>query len=145
MSTAARRPRPRGSLASQDLLSGQAVVLAVVALAVVIVLELLVEGRLGLLFGVAFVLVAWSVPLTVRPGGFFVAGVLPPLLMTAVVVGFGLAAPDRLHGQDVEPGASAFEHVLAGFIDHATPLVVAQVGALLVLALRAGSTTASRS
>lgn len=139
MSTAARPPRPRGSLASQDLLPGQAVVLAVMSLALVIALELLVEGRLAVLFGVAFVLVAWTVPLTVRPRGFFVAGILPPLLMTVVVVGFGLLAPDHLHGQDVEAGAGAFEHVLAGFIDHATPLVVGQIGALLVLALRAGS------
>lgn len=114
--------------------------LAVLALAAVVALELLVEGRLAVLFGVAFVLVAWTVPLVVRPRGFYVAGVLPPVLMTVLVLVFAALAPEPLHGQDVEPGAPYLEHVLAGFIDHATPLVVGQVGALLVLALRASST-----
>ncbi len=144
MATAARPPRPRGSVASRDLLPGQAVVLAVLATAVVIGLELFVEDGLGLLFGVAFVLVAWSVPLTVRPGGFFVAGVFPPLLMLVVVSAFAALAPDALHDQPVDADAGWLEHFFAGFIDHATPLVVGQIGALLILAVRATSTPRPR-
>jgi mannose/fructose/N-acetylgalactosamine-specific phosphotransferase system component IIC len=109
------------------------VVLAVsLVLVAVITLDLLVFGHLGLPFDVVFVLACAAAALAVRPRDFFVVGVLPPLLLAAVVIVLAVIArgvvADR---QDVLPQA-----VVSGLAHHSGALVAGYALTLVVLALR---------
>lgn len=108
-------------------------VLAVsLVLVAVITLDLLVFGHLGLPFDVVFVLACAAAALAVRPRDFFVVGVLPPLLLAAVVIVLAVIArgvvADR---QDVLPQA-----VVSGLAHHSGALVAGYALTLVVLALR---------
>jgi hypothetical protein len=105
---------------------------AAAALVVVVLLNLLVTERLGLAFDVVFVLVCVCAALAVRPRDFFAVGVLPPLLLLAVVG--GLALGDRSAVADPEDGL--VQAVVSGLAHHAGALVVGYGLTLAVLALR---------
>jgi hypothetical protein len=68
------------------------VLLSGAALAVLVTVDLRLFGDLTLLFQLGFVGVCMAAVLTVRPKDFFTAGVLPPLLMLAVVLTLAFVA-----------------------------------------------------
>jgi hypothetical protein len=109
------------------------VVLAAVAvLAAAVALDLLALGRLGLPFDAVFVLVCVAAALAVRPRDFFAVGVLPPLLLAAVVVGLALLARGAIaHPNDVLPQA-----VVSGLAHHSGALGAGYALTLVVLGLR---------
>ena len=127
-----RAPR---RLAGHDLTARQAVMLAVVALVVVTALDL-TDHRLGLPFSLGFVLVVATVPIAVRADGFFVAGVLPPVLfavaMLAVSAFFGSALV--LDGTPEHVGILG--RALSGTIAFGVPLLIGHALALVVIVLR---------
>jgi mannose/fructose/N-acetylgalactosamine-specific phosphotransferase system component IIC len=105
---------------------------ACAVLLAVIALDLLVFGRLGLPFDVVFVLACAAAALAVRPRDFFVVGVLPPLLLAAVVVVLAVTARGVVADRhDVLPQA-----VVSGLAHHSGALVAGYALTLVVLALR---------
>ena len=91
-----------------------------------------IGGRIGLVFDLGFVGVCILVALLVRPADFFTVGVLPPLILLAVFVLFGIShrgaiAPDD-HGLT--------QAVVTGLARHAVALGVGYAGCLLCLAIR---------
>ncbi|CAN5587693.1 hypothetical protein BH18ACT8_BH18ACT8_02370 [soil metagenome] len=99
-------------------------------------LSVTLSDRLGLFFGVCLVLAALTAALVVNTTGLFAAGVLPPLLLLTVVIFVVIGAPAavdvaRLTGSDGAP-----LRVIAGVVDQATPLVIAHVAALTIIAFR---------
>lgn len=105
---------------------------AAVVLVAAIALDLLVFGRLGLPFDVVFVLACAAAALAVRPREFFVVGVLPPLLLAAVVVVLAVIARGVIADRnDVLPQA-----VVSGLAHHSGALVAGYALTLVVLALR---------
>jgi len=107
-------------------------VAALAVLVPVIGLDLLVFGRLGLPFDVVFVLACTAAALAVRPRDFFVVGVLPPLLLAAVVIVLAVTARGVVADRhDVLPQA-----VVSGLAHHSGALVAGYALTLVVLALR---------
>jgi hypothetical protein len=112
---------------------GRRVVALSLALALtVVVLDLGIDGRLGLFFDIAFVAVCLGVAMMVRPADFFTAGVLPPLVMLVVFVLVGLSDRGALGSRD----AGLVSAVASGLAHHAVALGVGYAGCLLCLAVR---------
>jgi hypothetical protein len=94
--------------------------------------DLLLNRRLTLVFDVVFVLVCTGAALAVRPRDFFVVGVLPPLLMLALLA--VLVATARGLVADGRDGA--VQAVVSALAHRAGALVVGYALTLGVLALR---------
>lgn len=111
----------------------------VVALGLALVLtavsaDVVLGGDVGLLFDVCFVLVCASLALLVRPGEFFTVGVLPPLLMLAVVALVASTRPLAIDG--VTRSESAWRTVLAGLAAHGLALALGYALCLALLLVR---------
>lgn len=101
-------------------------------LALVVVLDVLIDGRLGLLFDIALVLVSVTAALRVRASDFFPVGVMPPLLLAVTVV--TLVVVDA--GAVARAGDRAPQAIVSGLAHHALALVIGYAMTLAVLALR---------
>jgi hypothetical protein len=99
---------------------------------VVVLLNLVGEGHIGLFFDLSFVLICVAAALAVRPADFFMVGVLPPLLMAGTVT--VLALLDRSSVADPQDGL--VQAVVSGLAHHATSLVTGYALTLTILALR---------
>jgi hypothetical protein len=112
---------------------GRQVVALGVALALtVVVLDIGIGGRVGLFFDLAFVGVCLTMALLVRPADFFTVGVLPPLIMLAVVVVVAIS-----HRVAIAPRDDGLpQAVVNGLAQHSVALGVGYAGCLLCLAIR---------
>jgi hypothetical protein len=110
----------------------QVVALGLALSLTVAVLDVGIGGRVGLVFDVAFVAVCLTVALLVRPEDFFTAGVLPPLIMLAVIVLVGVS-----HRVAIAPGDPGLpQAVIIGLAHHAVALGIGYAGCLLCLVVR---------
>ncbi|GAB2746378.1 DUF6542 domain-containing protein [Nocardioides pakistanensis] len=137
MSHLSARPRPqpapeRTLWEEGRLPGGQVAAVALVAVLSTAALNLALTGRLSLFFDLTFVVVCLVTAFAVRPRDFFVAGVLPPLLMLATVVSLAVLA----RGAVAEAVDSLTQAVVSGLAHHAGGLVAGYASALIVLALR---------
>ena len=107
-------------------------VAAAAAVALTSVVDLSWHRQLGMLFDVLFVLTCVGAALAVRPADFFVAGVLPPLLMLGTVTVLALTA----RGLVADSGDGLVQAVVSGLAHRAGALVVGYLLTLGVLALR---------
>ncbi|WP_051551961.1 DUF6542 domain-containing protein [Nocardioides sp. URHA0020] len=113
--------------------SGRQVAVLGVALALTVTaLDLVLFGRLTVLFDICFVLLCLGLALLVRPSDFFTVGVLPPLLMVGVFVLIGATRPDVI--ADATDGL--VQAVVSGLSHHASALIVGYLLSLGVLAVR---------
>ena len=104
-----------------------------------VVVDLLLIGRVSLLFDLCFVALCVGLALAVRPRDFFIVGVLPPLIMLGVFTLLGITRPAVIaHPQD-----GVVQAVVSGLSHHSSALVVGYVLCLAVLAVR-HRVTASR-
>jgi hypothetical protein len=110
---------------------GQVVALGLALALTVAALDVGIGGEVDLFFDVAFVGVCLTVALAVRPQDFFTVGVLPPLIMLAVLVLVAVAHPDAL-----APSSGVVADVVTGLAHHADALGVGYAGCLLCLAVR---------
>jgi hypothetical protein len=104
----------------------------VVVLALVVFLDVALDGRLGLPFDIALVGLSVVAALWVRASDFFTVGVLPPLLLAATVV--TLVMVDR--GAVAQPDDAVLQAVVSGLAHHALALLIGYAATLIVLALR---------
>ena len=124
------------ALARRDLTARQAVVIACTTMAAIAILDVMVDGKLGTLFSVGFVLIAVTTPLSVDVRALFAPGILPPLLMISVILVFSIVAPSAIPTDGITASAGTLQRLIAGIIDQATALVVGHLLALGVIALR---------
>lgn len=136
MNMSTTQARSPAALARHDLSARQAVVVACTAMAAVAILDVAVDGKLGPLFSVGFVLIAVTTPLSVNVRALFAPGILPPLLMIGVILVFAIVAPSAIPSGGLAASAGILQHLIAGIIDQATALVVGHLLALGVIALR---------
>ncbi len=122
-------------MARRDPSARQAIVVACVSMAVVIGLDLM-DGRLGLLFSVGFVLIAVTVPLAVDTRSLFPAGVLPPALLIGSLLVVCLFASSAIHIDGLAKDATLVGRFIATVIDHGLTLVIGHGLALGIIALR---------
>jgi hypothetical protein len=110
----------------------QVAVLGVAVTLTVALLDLLVFGRLTVLFDLCFALLCVALALLVRPRDFFTVGVLPPLLMVGVFAFIGVVKPDVI----ADETDGMVQAVVSGLGHHAGALIVGYGLSLGVLALR---------
>ncbi|MGZ5371328.1 DUF6542 domain-containing protein [Aeromicrobium sp.] len=134
MSTSAARSP--AALTRHDLGAGQAVVFACIAMASIALLDLLGDGKLGVLFSVGFILVAVTTPLSVEVRALFAPGILPPLLMIGSILVLAIVSPSAIPAEGLADSAGTLQRLIAGVIDQATALVVGHLLALGVIAVR---------
>lgn len=106
--------------------------LAVLAGLVVLVLDLAVTRRLGVMFDIGFVLVCVGAAIAVHPRDFFHIGVLPPLLLLGLISLLAIVHA----GWVAEQGDGFVQAVVSGLAHRATGLLAAYLLALGVLAIR---------
>jgi hypothetical protein len=128
--------RPQAAkLAEHELTSRGVVVLGTALLCAATALQVWLTSSLGVFFSICFVLTVLTTTLLVRSDGFFVVGVLPPLLMLALLTAVAYWAPTHIDAP-VPASAGIVQLVIAGLVAHATPLVVAHLAALGIIAAR---------
>jgi hypothetical protein len=120
------------------------VVLGVALLTAATALQVWLTDSLGIFFSVCFVLTALTTALLVRSDGFFVVGVLPPLLLLALLTGVAIVAPAHINAP-VPADAGVLQLVIAGLVAHASALAVAHVCALAIIAARVRAAPSLRS
>ncbi len=98
----------------------------------VVLLNLVSAGRIGLFFDLSFVLVCVVAALAIRPAEFFLVGVLPPLLMAGTIT--VLAVLDRSSVADERDGM--VQAVVSGLAHHVTALLIGYALTLAILAVR---------
>ena len=124
------------ALARRDLGARQAIVIACAAMTAIAILDVVVDGKLGTLYSVGFILIAVTTPLSVDVRSLFAPGILPPLLMIGVILIFAIVAPSAIPADGLVSSAGTLQRLIAGIIDQATALVVGHLLALGVIALR---------
>jgi hypothetical protein len=127
--------RTPAALARRDPSARQAITAACLAMALVIGLDL-VDGRLGLLFSVGFVLIAITVPLAVDVRSLLPAGVLPPALLIGSLLLVCVFVSSAIHVDGLARDASVVARLIAAVIDHGMTLAVGHGIALGIIALR---------
>jgi hypothetical protein len=95
-------------------------------------LDIALGHDLGLLFGLGFVTVCVGLGLLAEVDDFFLAAVLPPLMMLGCMLVVGIAMPSALGF----PSAGAVEGVIAGFAHHSWALGLGYVTTLVMLGVR---------
>lgn len=107
------------------------------ATAVVVTFDLALTQRLSMFFDLCFVLVGLSAALVVKRPGFFAVGVLPPLLLGAVVAVLAVVAPSALTASHL-----AFVSTwLTGLAHHGAALVATHAVVLAIIGLRLPQTS----
>lgn len=118
-----------------DLGARPAIVAAVVATAVVTGLDL-VDGHLGFLFSLGFVLIVVTVALAVDLDSLFQAGVFPPLLLIGTLAIVAMFWSDAIQVNGMAKDAGYVARLIATTIDHGKTLVLGHGLALGLIVLR---------
>ncbi len=125
--------RPRPTLWVQGRHPGRLVLRATsVILLVVLGVNHLVTGSLGLGFGLAFVAACAVIALWVRPCDFFMVGVFPPIFLGAVVIVLSVVDP----GAVARSSDNAAQAMVSGLAHQAQTLVIGYGLTLVLIALR---------
>ena len=114
-------------------MSGSRVIrLAALAGVLVLALDLVIHGHPSYVFDIGFVLVCVGAALAVRSRDFFAIGVLPPLLLLAL-----MTLPAVLHRAWVgDAGDGVLQAIVSGLAHRATGLLAAYLLTLAVLGIR---------
>jgi len=114
-------------------MSGSRVVrLAVLAGLLVLAFDILVDGHPTAIFALGFVVICVGAALAVRPRDFFVVGVLPPLLLLALMLVPAVAHPAWVgHSDD-----GVLQALVSGLAHAPTGLLAAYLLTLGILGMR---------
>lgn len=110
----------------------QVATLAAAASLLAVLVNVLVGGEITLVFDIAFVAICIGTALAVAPRDFFVAGVLPPLLMFGSFLILAMIRRDAI----AERGDGLIQAVISGLAHHAGALIAGYGITLVILALR---------
>ena len=94
--------------------------------------DLLIDDQIGLLFDFAFVAIALTLALIVRPSDFFVVAVLPPLIMLGIFILLAATQP----GSIADAGDGFVQAVVSGLGHHAIGLFIGYALCLGCLVMR---------
>lgn len=124
------------ALARRDLSARQAITAAGTVMAAVTLLDVIIDGKIGLLFSIGFVLISVTTPLSVDARSLFGPGILPPLLMIASILILSIAVPAAIPADGISATAGTLQRLIAGVIDQATALIIGHLLALGTIGLR---------
>lgn len=97
---------------------------AFVALAAIVILDL-VDGRVGLLFSLGFIMTAVTAPLAVHVDGMRPLLALPPVLLVVMLLAISVVRPEALPISGLPDSASWFARTLSAFVKHGVVLAIA--------------------
>lgn len=117
-----------------DLTPRAAVLCASITLAAITALDLL-DGRLGVVYAVGFVVAVLSAATAVTDRGFFTMILMPPVLYAASLLIVAAIEPDAIVVAGLPESAGLFVVTLAALLDQALALTI---GHLLVIAMVVG-------
>jgi hypothetical protein len=123
-------------MARRELSAPAVVTVSVACLIAAAALQLLLTDTLGVFFGTCFVLTSLTAALVVRTDGFFVVGVLPPLLLTGVLTAVAVVVPSAIDAPGLPEDAGLVQRVIGGIVSQAGALVIGHGAAIGVLGLR---------
>jgi hypothetical protein len=106
--------------------------LAVLVGLLALMVDLMINGRLTLIFDIVFVLLCLAAALAVRPRDFFRVGVLPPLLLLGLITLVAVVHRTWI----ADPGDGLIQAVVSGLAHRASGLLTAYLLVLAVLAMR---------
>ena len=122
-----------GSVWTEGLEPGrQAVALGIAVVLTIVTIDVLLVGELSFFFDLCFIVLCLGLALVVKPHDFFTVGVLPPLMMLAVVTLLGAVAPETI----ADKGDGIVQAVVSGLAHHSGALVAGYALCLGTLALR---------
>lgn len=127
--------RTPAGLAANDLTVRGTVVLGCLAMAAITGLDL-IDGRLGLLFSLGFVLVVITLPLAIDVRELFPAGVLPPLLLLGTLLLVCVLRPAGAAVDGIADDAALITRYIGAVVDHGLTLVIGHGLALGVIVWR---------
>jgi hypothetical protein len=133
---AVRSRRRAGRAASHELGAGAVVAVSAGCLGGAAAVQRALTDHLGVFFGICFVLAVLTAALLVRTDGFFTVGVLPPLLLLAVITAVGVVDPAAIAAPGLSDDAGLLQRVIAGVVSQAPALVIGHAAALGVIGLR---------
>ncbi len=125
----------RRGQSGRDLNGAAVVVMAFVAMAAVIWLDL-TDGSLGPAFSVGFILVAVTAPMAVDLRAIVTTGALPPPLLIISLFGVALIEPSAIEVPGLAADAGAFTRTIATTLDHGAALVIGHALALTTIVVR---------
>jgi uncharacterized protein DUF6542 len=131
-------------MARRELSAPAVVVVSSACLVGAVALQLLLTDTLGVFFGSCFVLTSLTAALVVRTDGFFVVGVLPPLLLTGVLTAVAISIPSAIDAPGLADDAGLVQRVIGGVVSQAGALVIGHGAAIAVLGLRISGAPARR-
>ena len=122
-----------GSVWTEGLEPGrQAVALGIAVALTIVAVNVTLVGELSFFFDLCFIVLCLGLALVVKPHDFFTVGVLPPLMMLAVVTLLGAVAPETI----ADKGDGIVQAVVSGLAHHSGALVAGYALCLGTLALR---------
>jgi hypothetical protein len=122
-----------GSVWTEGLEPGrQAVALGIAVALTIVAVNVTLVGELSFFFDLCFIVLCLGLALVVKPHDFFTVGVLPPLMMLAVVTLLGAVAPETV----ADKGDGIVQAVVSGLAHHSGALVAGYALCLGTLALR---------
>lgn len=130
------RRSPLSTLAQRNLTAPGVVCLGCLGMGVATSLSVALTGDLGTFFGLMFVLVSATCALAADIRGLFAPGVLPPVLLAAVMLLVAITLPEAISVHGLAASAGSLQTMIAGVVDHATALVVGHLLALGIVGLR---------
>ncbi|HXH77613.1 DUF6542 domain-containing protein [Nocardioides sp.] len=122
-----------GSVWTEGLEPGrQAVALGIAVALTIVAVNVTLVGELSFFFDLCFIVLCLGLALVVKPHDFFTVGVLPPLMMLAVLTLLGAVAPETI----ADKGDGIVQAVVSGLAHHSGALVAGYALCLGTLALR---------
>ena len=119
----------------RDLGGGAVVVMAFVAMAAIVWLDL-TDGKLGAAFAVGFVLISLTAPVAVDLRSVVTTGVLPPVLLILTLFSVVLIEPGAIEAPGLAADAGSVTRTIATTLDHGLTLVIGHALALTMIAVR---------
>ncbi|MCW2747999.1 MAG: hypothetical protein JWP10_1141 [Nocardioidaceae bacterium] len=125
-----------GTFARRDLIGGQIALIGLLAMGFVTVLSIAVTGSIGTFYGLAFVLISVTLPLSAHIKALFVPGILPPIMMIVSLTLIALFDPSAIQVDQMADSAGVVQRVINGLISQAAALVLGHLLALLTIWFR---------
>lgn len=123
------------NLSRHDLTTRGAILSAIVALAIITALDL-IDGLIGLLFSVGYLLAVTTAPLAVKLRGLYTIVLMPPVLLLAFMLIIASLAPDALVVENLPTSTGVFGHAISATVQQGGVLLLGQALAITATLLR---------
>ena len=123
------------NLSRHDLTTRGAILSSVVALAIVTALDL-IDGIIGILFSVGYLLAVTTAPLAVKLRGLYTVVLMPPVLLLVFMLIIASLAPGALVVENLPESTGVLGHAISATVKHGGILLLGQALAITTTLLR---------